>query len=104
MKQLAPHYECFAPCLRGFGYSSNKKVITSYKDYARDLKLLLNEELVELKLLGFYILAHNIGNIVAIYLAHLMPESVKGIILLSSINSEFVSFKVISFYLKYLNW
>lgn len=88
MKELEKdkNYFIVAPCLRGFGYSSYKTPINSLKELAEDLVLFVKEELKLNK--KFYVMGHNIGTIIAIYLANLLPDLVKGIILMSCVQPE----------------
>jgi pimeloyl-ACP methyl ester carboxylesterase len=69
MKKLANHLKCVAPCMRGFGYSSYNKDMSSFKDLAADLKLFINEHM---KFEKFYIIGHQLGGCVGLELAHLM--------------------------------
>lgn len=55
--------------MRGFGYSSYNKEMSSFKDLAADLKLFINEHL---KFEKFYIIGHQLGGCVGLELAHLM--------------------------------
>lgn len=43
MKQLSPFAHVIAPCLRGQGFSSYNKEISSLKDYSEDLRLFMTE-------------------------------------------------------------
>ena len=79
MKSFSGDSYCIAPCLRGHGYSSYKKIAQDMKVYAKDLEMLL-------KCLGVgecYVLAHAEGTVVAMFLALLCPEKVKGMMLIS---------------------
>ena len=71
MKQLEPFARVIAPCLRGSGYSSYNKKITSINDFASDLKLFMNEYA---KSSSFYILGHQLGGSIAEKIALLMPD------------------------------
>ena len=42
MEHLSPYFKCIAPCLRGYGYSSNNKQIESANDFAKDVKLFID--------------------------------------------------------------
>jgi pimeloyl-ACP methyl ester carboxylesterase len=64
-------FRCIAPCNRGFGYSSYNNPITSLEDLAKDIVLLIKEHL---KLKRFYIYAHSMGSIMAVYLASLLGD------------------------------
>ncbi len=81
MKVLIKQYNCVAPCLRGYGYSSNKEPISSLKDLATDLALFMQEEM---KVKDFYIFAHGMGCMIAVHLANILPSHVKGIIFQSA--------------------
>ena len=63
--------------MRGFGYSSYNKEITSLKDLAEDLKLFVTEHL---KVDKFYIIGHQLGGCIGMELAHLMPDQVQGVL------------------------
>ena len=81
MKKFSSHdIRCIAPCNRGFGYSSYNNPINSLEDLAKDIVLLIKEHL---KLNKFYLFAHSLGSVIAIYLANLLKDQVQGIIMLS---------------------
>jgi len=77
MSKLSPHLRVIAPCMRGFGYSSYNKEMTSLTDLAEDIALFVKEHL---KLDKFFVTGHSIGGCVALELAHLMPENILGVL------------------------
>ena len=81
MHELINKAFIIAPTMRGFGKSSYKRPIKSYKDLAEDIYMFMSETYPEIK--NYYIFGHNIGGNVAVELAKLHPESVKGLVLLA---------------------
>ena len=70
-----------APDLRGYGFSSYNKKLRSLKDLANDVHLFMKERYKNIN--SYYVFGHNTGCLVAMYLALLHPERVKGLVLLS---------------------
>ena len=67
--------------MRGFGFSSYKTKIKTYKDLAEDMNLFMTSTFPEIQ--DYFIFGHNIGGNVAMELALNHPTKVKGIILLA---------------------
>jgi len=79
MKELAPHYHCFAPDLLGCGDSHSINV-----HYSIDLEVeSLAEYLDTLKIKQFYFVAHSLGAWVATSYALKYRDRVRGLILLA---------------------
>ena len=65
-------YNAIAPCLRGYGYSSYNSPITSLKDLAEDVVMLVQEELgLKQKI---FLMGCGIGSIITTYVANKLPD------------------------------
>ena len=62
MEKLSESVRCIAPCLRGCGYSSYNKNVTSLKGFAEDIMLLMHEVIKSEK---YFIVGHSLGGGVA---------------------------------------
>jgi alpha-beta hydrolase superfamily lysophospholipase len=74
--------EVYAPCLRGFGYTTYKKEIKGVDDFANDLQDFMKECANCEK---FYIAAHSIGGLIAMKLALNIGSNCLGMVLLNSV-------------------
>lgn len=73
-------YTVYAPDLRAFGETTNKKPIETTADYAQDLKYFLDAIGVEKCILCGW----SLGGIVAMHFTAMFPESVEKIIMLAN--------------------
>ena len=89
MKYLSPHFRCIAPCLRGHGFSSIQTRLRTFYDMVKDLKFFLKE----LGISKYYVCGHSMGGGVALMIASMFRRSIKGLLLVSSMNPEGASFK-----------
>ncbi len=67
--------------MRGFGFSSYKNKVKSYKDLAHDMHLFMTETFPHIT--SYFIFGHNIGGNVAMELALQHAKVCKGIVLLA---------------------
>ncbi len=75
-----------APCLRGFGFSSNENEITSLKEFAEDINAFMSIEFAQYK--DYYVVGHGMGAMVAVHLSLIDPVKVRGLILLSPLRPD----------------
>jgi pimeloyl-ACP methyl ester carboxylesterase len=78
--ELKKDYRVIAPDMRGFGDSTYHKPIQSLEDLSKDLL----EFLRQLKITSCTVLGWSTGGAVALKMAALQPETIKGVILVES--------------------
>ncbi len=81
MEVLEGEFNIIAPDLRGFGDSTYNKPVDSLADFSEDISLLIDE----IGLDKSYVLGWSTGGGVAMELAAMYPDKVKGIVLLDSV-------------------
>ncbi|WP_353626094.1 alpha/beta hydrolase [Bacillus sp. JCM 19041] len=84
MEHIPSDYTIYAPDLRGYGKSTYNNPITSFNDFARDIKLFCDE----LKLKSVHLIGWSNGGGVAMQFAANYPTQVKKLILLASISTR----------------
>ncbi|SFJ51725.1 intracellular short-chain-length polyhydroxyalkanoate depolymerase [Thermoflavimicrobium dichotomicum] len=84
MERIDPKYRLIAIDLRGFGLSTYHQPIQSLKDFAQDIKLLVDR----LKLRKFAMMGWSLGGGVAMQFAADYPEYVEKCILLCSMSTR----------------
>ena len=66
MNQLKSDCRVIAPCLRGCGFTSYHKPITSIKDLAYDIKLFIKETISLRTCNDIFVVGHSTGAAIAI--------------------------------------
>lgn len=87
--------------LRGHGRSKGKRKANNFKNYAKDLELILQKENIK----NIILIGHSMGGLISLEYYHLFPKRIKSIILLASLPtvklSRIKSLKrILEFYLR----
>lgn len=79
-QRLAHRFTCLSYDLRGFGQSAPGRTDYSLSAYAQDLLALINH----LNLPRVWLVGHSLGGSIALWAAHLAPQTVEGVVCLNA--------------------